>query len=175
MLLMRENKMQQIVRNVLWGLALAFGMFVFLAGLAGVVRLVAGPDRWYEGPQMTYTQFLGIYASTALAGGILLGLMRPLTRFRWGSILTGVFIAFIFYWIGSSTAMGDWSFNPGKVIICMFAAIVTGAYLGVSSWNDEYGRCSKRALRREEEEDPNESGSEDRFGWQVEEERQARR
>ena len=82
------------MKNLIWGgtWGLFFGVVYCAIGL--LLRLGRGPD-FLRGYGITFGQLMLLYAAAPVAGGLVVGLARPLTRWRAGAIVVGMMAAFL--------------------------------------------------------------------------------
>jgi len=125
------------MRNLLRGLIL--GVFVArgLSLWATVIRFTSGTDH-SNASGATYGKTLINYYAGFVIGGLLIGLLLPIRRHAWGSMLLGflfvlpVYSAFIVF--GSSSNRLDRVDTLGALII----SAVAGGGLGLWVWFNEY-------------------------------------
>src|SRR6185437_16691712 len=126
----------RVMKNLIWGgtWGLFFGVVYCAIGL--LLRIGRGPD-FLRGYGITFGQLMLLYAAAPIAGGLIVGLARPLTRWRAGAVIVGMMAAFVI-WSGiCMTLQGpvnrwhsdDWVLNA-------ILAVVTGIYLGNGFWED---------------------------------------
>ena len=101
-----KRKMAGVLNNMRWGLSWGFKMAVAATTLATAVLLIGGPSVFEGRPG--YFQIVRFYILGGMVGGLLLGLSRPLTRYRIGiafvgiCVISGVFFSFLLFAVGMS-------------------------------------------------------------------------
>lgn len=91
---------------MLWGTALGGGCSVLVIAYATILRLARGPNAFvYYG--LTFETLSVAYIVGGIGGGLILGLARPLTRWRSGGIVTSILVA-TFVYGAAAVAMHGW-------------------------------------------------------------------
>jgi riboflavin transporter FmnP len=127
---LRRSVAKDIKWGLVWGLwlAAAFGLlgsFLFL--LQGTV--LGQPSRF------SFPLVILGYFAMGLTGGVLAGLMRPLTRWRLGATLMGALIGIVVYAIATIIAVGEENFRSTPGLISTFVlGTGIGGFLGYSMW-----------------------------------------
>lgn len=101
---------------------------------ATVVLIASGPAPFTE-LGLTYPLSLAMYAGLGAIGGILLGLLRPLTRFLSGAIGVGWLIAFVVY--GTIITMyghPPWRWDAFLAVLVALAALFVGGIGAIAEW-----------------------------------------
>ena len=75
--------------DVRWGVAAGACFAALYSGMAVVLYVLAGPAQFGD-KGLTLRATVAAYAAGGLAGGALVGLLRPLARWRAGAMLVGV-------------------------------------------------------------------------------------
>jgi len=124
------------MKNLIWGGAwgLFFGVIYCAIGL--LLRIGRGPD-FLRGYGITFGQLMLLYAAAPIAGGLVVGLARPLTRWRAGAVVVGMMAAFVVVGGIMLTLQGPvnhWQSN--EWVVTSIVAILTGIYLGNGFWED---------------------------------------
>ncbi|MGH7627289.1 MAG: hypothetical protein ACREOJ_18480, partial [Gemmatimonadaceae bacterium] len=90
-----------------------------------------------RGYGITFGQLMLLYAVAPIAGGLVVGLARPLARWRAGAIVVGIMAAFVI-WSGiCMTVQGPVShWRTDDWVLNTILAILTGIYLGNRVWED---------------------------------------
>lgn len=114
----------QIGDDILWGLAtgLAMATLCSIAALGVYIRRGAAPFDRYG---ITLATALGAYWAGGAMGGVLLGLLRPLTRSKAGAVFAGIIVA-IPVFSAIAVALDDISWIT--IIIC---AVIFGTVGGI--------------------------------------------
>jgi hypothetical protein len=116
--------------DVRWGLTWGVGFSIALTLYTGALYLAFGSepfDRVGVAPGAT----VAFYAITSMAAGLIVGLLRPLTTSREGSMFVGTIAALpgsfamnlTFFGAISNWSTGDW-------IQCVLTAVMFGVVLG---------------------------------------------
>src|SRR6266566_284579 len=133
----RTEVLASLRRNVLLGLGL--GAF-FAAGFslwASMIRLAAGPAPFARNGT-TYHGVLRGYFGGFLLGGLLIGLLMPLSKFVVGRMLLGAIGVFPVYLAINmeSKPIHEW-FASDNLLLAAFLSVVVGGSVGIwSSWDD---------------------------------------
>ena len=104
-----------------------------LTVFAGLLLAVRGPKVLGQ-QNLTFGSIAALYLLGGGFGGLLLGLLRPLVKWRWGAALTGILIA-IPFGLGIrllDTGLSPWSTEDSLVLT--FFSIGLGAPLGWIYW-----------------------------------------
>lgn len=126
----------RLVTNLRWGAAWGLIMGVIYCVIGIVLRFAGGPN-FLSRYGITFEQLLLLYLGASVAGGLAVGALRPLTRWRAGAIIVGVAVAFVVYggiFITLRGPVRGW--HSGEWIVTSIAALLTGSYLGNSMWED---------------------------------------
>lgn len=104
---------------------------IFIATLFSVwavaVYLVSGGGA-FERLGISFGATISIYFAGGIVGGLVVGLIWPLTRWWWGAAVVGVVGALPVYLMASVALDGD--FLGGTIL-----AIVVGGIVGLRSWS----------------------------------------
>jgi hypothetical protein len=110
----------------MWGLAVAVVISLYVL----VLRGLSGPGP-FERQGVTLLGVIAAYLGGGAVAGIVVGLLRPMTRWRWGAVSVGVLAAF-----GSAVAIGiameghPALWGPDIWFGCTFAALFFGVVGG---------------------------------------------
>lgn len=122
--------------GVEWGLWFACGFSL----LGSVLYLVQGTFLG-ERSQFAFPLVVLAYFVMGLVGGLIAGLLRPLTRWRIGATGVGVVVGVVVYFIAGLTAVGRKEFlSLAGLVSTLVLGTVIGGYCGYSSWSSKEGR-----------------------------------
>jgi hypothetical protein len=127
--------MQRVKRD--WGqdfkLGLVFGLAFALifSAMAAARYAIGGAESFERSLGVRFGQLVGIYFVGGLAGGVIIGLLRPLHVSPWGSFVLGFFagLPLAFGVMIATTPRKEWDF----VFVCL-AAVLEGGGLAVYLW-----------------------------------------
>jgi hypothetical protein len=141
--------MARIAANIRWGLRGGLWVAAVLSGYV-VMLYVARGSAPFVANSTTLPQVLLLYAAGGLAGGILVGLLRPLTRWRAGAVFTGVLTAALVYDGAIRAVTGSWVDFRSSVDLVGFAimSICGGGIAGYLSWTWTHTRSPQARSRR---------------------------
>lgn len=91
--------------DIVWGVSSFLVFAVLLCAWATVVRIVSGPGP-FERDQITYPKALLLYLGLGVLGGVVLGIVRPLTRTRRGTLIAGALVGAAILWSIGTFAVG---------------------------------------------------------------------
>jgi hypothetical protein len=123
-----------VTKDVGWGLGWGLG-FTLIYSLFVIGLYVLRGAEPFEEKGITLGATLAIYFVGGLAGGILLGLLRPLTRWRPGSALVGMVAvapATLAFGLAAFGPMHAW--DKDMVISLIITAVVLGGGGGYLYW-----------------------------------------
>jgi hypothetical protein len=118
-----------IARDVRWGL----GRSLFYGLALSVWAALAWPG-WGEHPtyNVTLVTVVAMYLGISLTAGVVLGLLRPLTRTALGSLIVGSIIGTIGMLVIGR--VGGAPLSPGLIVFAIVLGVVTGYQWGFQSW-----------------------------------------
>ena len=128
--------MRTLAKNLVWGMVLSLACAVVLVAYVTILFLVAG-QRPFVANGITYGKIVWAYLAGGLGGGIIVGLLRPLTRRRAGGILTGILVATCAYGaiaVGISGWVTRW--DTGDWVVLAILGLGGGTYGGNSFWEE---------------------------------------
>jgi hypothetical protein len=85
------TKDQKVLRNLFWGLKWGLWFALFFSLIATAMSVFSGGEI-IERQDISLPASIAIYVVGGLAGGAVLGLLRPLTRRRIGAALVGILV-----------------------------------------------------------------------------------
>ena len=107
--------MRDVGSDVRWGLKWGIGFSIALTLYAAALYIVAGSEP-FDRVGVPLGTTIGFYVVTSMTAGLVVALLRPLTRSRGGSMLVGTIAAIpgsfalnlTFFGAVSRWTMGDW-------------------------------------------------------------------
>jgi hypothetical protein len=87
----RGTILGNVAWGIVWGLFLA-ACFTVIAAVPALIRALIGPAYAWQ-KKLTFLAIIGVYLSSGIAGGAVVGLLRPLSRWWMGRRLIGVVVA----------------------------------------------------------------------------------
>lgn len=129
-----------LATNLRWGViaGLFFACFysLFVTGL----YLLRGSAP-FEANETTYGQVVLSYFGTGIVAGALVGLLRPLLRWRLGAVVVGVVAAFaVFVGISLVDQGGFSQWDAGTWRMCAVLAVLLGAPCALIRWHRSRAR-----------------------------------
>ncbi|SRR6266498_1785612 len=125
-----------LLRNLQWGFVRAFIVAAGFSGIVAIQYLLKGP-KFLEKYGVDLTGLFSYYWFAALVIGVVLGLLRPITRYRSGAILTGVIVGLIGYGAASILMFGfPRSWASEIWVIAGSGGLFTGVYAGNHFWEE---------------------------------------
>ena len=130
-----------VLANVLWGVLWGIGYAVFFSLIVLVIYLFRG-TRAFDGYGATLGAVLLGYFAGGLVGGTVLGLLRPLNRWKWGAAFVGFVVALPVY-ASAGVVVSGWytQWVVEDVLTMVLCALLVGPALGVKLWNEA---CQER-------------------------------
>jgi hypothetical protein len=123
-------------------LGTVFGLAIALVfSLMAAARYAIGGAQSFERTLgIELGKLTGIYFAGGLAGGLIIGLLRPLRASPWGSFVLGFFagLPLAFGIMTATTPRHEWDF-----VFVVLAAILEGGGLAVFLWYRTYGWTAK--------------------------------
>jgi hypothetical protein len=90
-------------RNVRWGIGWGLGFAAALSAFVGLMAVLRGSTSYEEVSGLSTWHVLAYYFGAGLAGGVLVGLLRPYQHHYWGKYLTAYLALLLVY--GGGTAV----------------------------------------------------------------------
>jgi hypothetical protein len=125
---------RRLFSNLLWGGIGGFLLSLFYVVVLMILFVAQGP-RLFAGYDTTFGTVAAAYVAAGVFGGLLVGALRPLLRFRWGAALVGVAAA-VPMGVGVrliQMGLAPWS-TEDTVVLAIFSAAI-GAPVGWISWS----------------------------------------
>lgn len=120
------NRKSTLSGNLAWGLKYGLGLAALFSILVSVLALIRGSD-WNPTHQVSTRSLILGYAVAGVLGGLVVGLLRPLTTHRLGATLVGM-LAGVFAYSAVALAMdGMAGFRPMPAIV---AGLLVGGIVG---------------------------------------------
>jgi hypothetical protein len=124
----------RLEQNLLWGVGWGLGVGAGFCLLGVVLRAVRGP-KFLHPYGITFGTLILVYLAGGAGAGAVLGLGRPLTRWRAGAIVIGIIGGMIAYGaagIALEGPIGRWS--AGEWLILALLGSIGGGILGNRMW-----------------------------------------
>ena len=126
--------MSLVKRNILWGIRYGLAAAVLYSILVSIQYILVG-SRSLEGRGVTLLSTIVVYFVGGIAGGALVGVLRPLTRWRLGSAVVGVVVCFPLAAASLVAIDGPIASWQGKTVFGgVFAAVFVGVIAGCQAW-----------------------------------------
>jgi hypothetical protein len=120
-----------------WGLGIAAFFIAFYALIAVVLYFLRGADS-FEAQGLSLPRLLLAYLGGGVVAGCILGLLRPLTRWRLGAALVGVAVALpVFLGIGLALFGMPSTWDSSVWGAMVGAAVLLGSVGGADSWKQQ--------------------------------------
>jgi hypothetical protein len=113
----------RVIRNVIWGVGYGLGFAAIFMAWAVFVRIVGGADAFAQ-KGTSFLAVLALYLFGGIAAGGIVGLLRPIVRWRIGSALVGIICAEVIYGAGWIALNGPR--EKGAVVVVTLIAVFTG-------------------------------------------------
>jgi hypothetical protein len=127
--------------NVRWALGWSIPMALAYCAWAGVVALLQGSTH-FDQFGVTLWTVMGTYLASALVAGILLGLCRPLLRWRLGAVVVGAVAGTSVY---SAIGISMAGLQPTSFVVGTLCGVLVGGVLGWSWWRPPEDAASAAA------------------------------
>lgn len=111
--------------NLAWGLEAGIffaAVTVVLAIIPALIRALVGTHVWWQ-KGLSFLAIIGLYLFGGITGGVIVGLLRPWTRYWWGRRMVGALAAVPFAAVIIVTFFGVRDFSVG---IVLFTSAVWG-------------------------------------------------
>lgn len=130
-------------RDILWGWKAGLFFAAFYSLFAGLIYLVT-PDSAGSGPPMSYLKLITLYVVGGFFGGSVLGLLRPWTTHRTGSIALGVVVAIpIMLAFGLALSGGIDGVGADGLAGLVIGAAILGGVCGARQWDSNNSHRGK--------------------------------
>ena len=113
----------RVIRKVIWGVRYGLAFAALFMAWAVFVRIVGGADAFGE-KGTTLLTVLALYLFGGVAAGGIVGLLRPIARWRIGSAIVGIICAEVIYGAGWIALNGPR--EKGAVVVVTLIAVFTG-------------------------------------------------
>jgi MFS family permease len=144
----RSRAEPRVVRDVRWGIGWGLAFAVGFS-LIALVSFAFGDPRQFAEMGLAPATTLGAYAFGGVVGGTLVGLLRPLTRWRAGAGLVGI-VACLPLSLGFLVAMhgtpSQWTRT--QVTAGLLTALLLGTACGTLWWEEPPTTEQPRKARR---------------------------
>jgi hypothetical protein len=125
----RRDLTQDLGWGIFWGLAFAVVLTVVLVLLHALRR-----SALFEAHNTTFGGVVAVYFGGGLTGGVVLGLLRPLTRWRSGAAMVGVLAAMPVGVAVRVLRFGLAPWGPKDTIALVVFAVALGGSVGWIYW-----------------------------------------
>lgn len=129
----RKSLTEDLKWGLTWGLWFAGGCSLLAAALFTIRGTVLGEASRFSLPLVILA-----YIAMGGIGGLIVGLLRPVARWRLGAAAVGIVVGVIVYFIAGLTAIGAREFlsPPGSVSALVLGTLIGGA-CGYNSWSPD--------------------------------------
>jgi hypothetical protein len=103
-------------------------MATLFSGMA-VMAYAIGDGQAFDRLGVSLGSTLALYFAGGIVGGLLVGLLFPLTTWRWGSVVVGILAALPVY-LGANLLIG-----LEDVMVGIFLATIVGGAVGYQVWS----------------------------------------
>jgi MFS family permease len=122
--------------NIIWGVGMGLAIAALFSLLVTVLFL-ARPHRLMEEHAVSLGALILTYFIGGLGGGFIVGLMRPLSRWRAGSVATGIVSAtFVYGAIGAAMYGPITRWREEHWIVAIVPGLVGGSVIGNWTWEE---------------------------------------
>jgi hypothetical protein len=111
--------------GALWGLL--FGLVYVL--VLGILFVLQGPVLFHA-YNSTFAEVAALYLIGGVGGGLIVGLLRPLLRWRWGAALVGIFAAIPAGAGFQLMRIGSAPWGAKDTLVVMIFSVALGATVG---------------------------------------------
>jgi hypothetical protein len=115
--------------GALWGLM--FGLIYVL--ILGVLFALQGPEM-FRPYDTTFTEVATLYLMGGVGGGLIVGLLRPLLRRRWGAALVGILAAIPVGLGFQMMRIGSAPWGTKDTLVVAIFSVALGATVGWVNW-----------------------------------------
>lgn len=110
------------------GVVAGVAMAVLLSAWALAVYLFRGPGA-FQGLGTSFTVVVAVNFAAGILGGVIVGLLLPLTVWRWGAVVVGILAAIPFY-LAITLASGD-----NDILFVVIGSVGVGGIVGYGAWS----------------------------------------
>jgi hypothetical protein len=125
----RRDLVQDLGWGIFWGLAFALILTIVL-----VVLYAVNGAELFESHDTTFAGVVAVYFGGGLVGGAVVGLLRPLTHWRWGAAVVGVLAAMPIGLAGRLLRYGFDPWGPKDTFTLVVFALALGGTVGWIYW-----------------------------------------
>jgi len=132
-----------LVRHQRMALPLGVGLFMALGYSAwvSVLALAAGPESFAREVGVTLPALVGMYFFGGIMGGLIVGLLLPLTRWLIRAVFIGYVAALPFFSLCVLTLVPPEDWYPKGVSVTLVTGLL-GAFVAAGLWSQEFGKRS---------------------------------
>lgn len=121
-------------RDIKWGLGHGLGFAVLYSLLVAILYAIRGA-RAFDRYATSIGSVIALYFAAGVIAGALVGIMRPLTASRGGSILVGTVAAIpVFLGVGVLISGSITAWDDDTWVPMLLAAFILGPVLGNQQW-----------------------------------------
>jgi hypothetical protein len=125
---------RDIGRNLLWGVTAGL-FFAACYTLYVTVLLALHGSAPFAAVNSTYARVVSSYVGTGIAAGAIVGLLRPLLRWRAGAVAVGIIAAFaVFAGFALADQGGFTRWHRETWLTCVICAVFFGPVVGLIRW-----------------------------------------
>jgi hypothetical protein len=128
-----EPLVGKVAENLLWGVCLGVLFGGALSCIGILIYLLRGSQA-FASNGVTLLGAIAGYFGCGIVVGIVVGLLRPLTKRRWGAAVVGAIATIPAYKLMRLTMDGVVSWTTQDIQGAVFFALVLGAPLGWTYW-----------------------------------------
>lgn len=126
----------RLLGDIRWGIPLGLRIAQKFSLFVALPYVLLG-DRWLARLGVTFWEILALYTGGGIVVGLILAILRPISRWRTGSILIGVIVALIGF--GATLTLGSrplthWTLTNWVGVTV--AGFVVGAFGGNLAWEE---------------------------------------
>jgi peptidoglycan/LPS O-acetylase OafA/YrhL len=124
--------MTNLLKNLKWGLRYGLIVAVAFTVIAAVITLATGEDSSSKG--LSLPSLIGFYFLGGMCGGLLVGLLRPITKHKAGAILVGTLVTatllslMVYFYI----AKGHWTSVDTELVAIL--SVIAGPVNALMIW-----------------------------------------
>lgn len=120
--------------NILWGVMRGIAMAIFFSLIALLIYGIAAV-RGLEEHELPLYVLIASYFAGGIAGGVIVGLLRPLGKWWWGGAVMGIFALFPAV-VSVLISLEGWvtRWDRTHFVFAIMYSVVVGSIVGVMLW-----------------------------------------